>query len=234
MPPRNIALYVLCRGDDIMTTDIELTAAAQRRAVEAIELMHQMWAEPGGLAAAEAEVETKRAGASAHIYGLAKWAAKQTDTLPKACELFAALCKHAERQMSEKLAADNKTLTEALPIWRVFKSYINRAMRAGLSPLEYATERALRRACSEKLGVVSRKRPEPVIRETVQAWLDKTTIDEQLRDPLQSLILHAQYARKGKTKAAAAVLAKAIKALDALADMRKLEVAMDNHESIAA
>jgi hypothetical protein len=217
-----------------MTTDIELTAAAQRRAVEAIELMHQMWAEPGGLAAAEAEVETKRAGASAHIYGLAKWAAKQTDTLPKACELFAALCKHAERQMSEKLAADNKTLTEALPIWRVFKSYINRAMRAGLSPLEYATERALRRACSEKLGVVSRRKPEPVIRETVQAWLEKTTISDELRDPLQSLILHAQYARKGKMKAAAAVLAKAIKALDSLADTRKLESAMDGHDAVAA
>lgn len=212
-------------------TDIELTAAAQRRAVEAIEQMHTLWSEAGGLAAAEAEVETKRAGASAHIYGLAKFAAKQTDTLPKACELFAALCKHAERTMSEKLAAENKTLTEALPIWRVFKSYINRAMRAGLSPLEYATERALRRACSEKLGVVSRRKPEPVIRETVQTWLERTTIDDVLREPLQSIILHAQYARRGKTKAAAAVLATAIRKLDALADPRKLESAMDGSET---
>jgi hypothetical protein len=215
-------------------SEIELSTAGQRRAVEAIELMHQLWAAPDGLAAAESEVETKRAGASAHLYGLAKWACKQAETLPKATDLFGALCRHAERQMSEKLSVENKTLTEALPIWRVFKSYINRAMRAGLSPLEYATERALRRACSEKLGVVPRKRPEPVIRETVQAWLEKTTIDEQLRDPLQSLILHAQYARKGKTKAAVAVLAKAIRALDSLADTRRLEVAMDGREEIAA
>lgn len=214
-------------------TDIELSAAGQRRAVEAIESMHQVWAAPDGLAAAESEVETKRAGASAHIYGLAKWACKQAETLAKATELFGALCKHAERQMSEQLSAENKTLTEALPIWRVFKSYINRAMRAGLSPLEYPTERALRRACSEKLGVVSRKRPEPVIRETVHAWLERTTIDEALRDPLQSLILHAQYAKRGKTKAAVAVLAKAIKALDALADTRKLESAMES-EQVAA
>lgn len=89
-------------------------------------------------------------------------------------------------------------------------------------------------ACSEKLGVVSRKQPAAVVRETVHAWLERTTINEELREPLQSLILHAQYARRGKTKAAAAVLAKAIKALDSLADTRKLESASNGAEHAAA
>lgn len=198
-----------------------LTPAAKAKAFEAIQAMHRACIGKAGITALTAKLTSKHESAAAHIYGLAVFAARKEEKLPKAVALFREMCRHAEAELKAKLEVAN--LKDAVPIWAVYKSNITRGMNLGISPLDHESEKAFRQAMAEAAAPTQDPVPSPALITDVERFLARdTTIADRLRDRLQRIVLEAQYVKHSKLAQAEEIFQDASERLAELLDHRSL------------
>lgn len=211
---------------------MKLTAVEKRRAGTAIEYTFRDYTKEGGLR----ELQTKTAevdqSCASHIYSLAQFAMKQTESVAAAAERFSEMCEYAEDGYKKKHEVAN--LKDVLPVWAVYKSNILRGMKLGLSPLEHATEGAFRTAVGESLrsaaqqGAANVDRPTTskqdarLTMEDADDLLDSTSIHEELRALVAKLMIEAAYVKRGREAEAEAIVRRAVDELSELVDRRRI------------
>lgn len=229
--------------------DIEnLSTAARRRAGLAIENTHKEYTKEGGLRDREKEKSEAEQKCSTYIFGLAQFAAQNRPKSVSTEDMFATLCKYAESQFKDKHNVTN--VEDALPVWKVFKSNINRGLRAGLDPKKFETEWEFRKATAESAGVNIGARtpshkgpiertervngngeaasvaapatPRPAIVESAEEMLETTTIRPNLRERLARLVVQAEYVKPGAEDEAEKILDEAFRKLATLIDRRRI------------
>lgn len=180
-------------------SDIQLTTAGKTKALEAIQAVHAAYIAKDGLRAVERVYIQRRQGTSAHIYSLAKWSARHSDTLSNAGELFCALCKHAEHEYKAAAGLTSDKYLAELRVWRVFKSQIRSCISNGISPLEHPTLHALKKATRDKLSRKKSKQRGPLTEAAVSHLFESSDLDSELADVLQHLVITAASAQRARS-----------------------------------
>lgn len=202
-------------------TEITLSAAAKRKAIEAIDATAKQL--PTYKQAAE-QFESASTGISHHIFGLAQYAAKETKAIEAATEMFAALCSYAEDTFRARLkdSGESTSLKESIPVWATFKSRIMRAMRMGLSPADHKNEFGLVKAVRERLAT-EEKPSRPADIEDVEDFLGKTTIVPRLAVWVSRLTLEAEYIRPSKLTEVEALYKEFVERLAPFVDKKRIQ-----------
>jgi hypothetical protein len=202
-----------------------LTPAQQAKALRVIEDVHLTYHGKGGVRELVEEAEKKVQSASQHVYSLAVYASKQSDSLEDAAALFRELCSFAEAAYKEQHGVDS--VREALPTWAVYKSNVLRGVtQFGLDPVDYRSERQFRIAYEAKIPKV-KQRPssrDPELRppDDIAQFLETTPVRSLLRGPISDLVYRAEAIAYGKTSEAETVIKAAAEKLDRLVDRSKL------------
>jgi hypothetical protein len=93
-----------------------------------------------------------RTNLSAHLLTIAK-AAFEAGKMEKGAEVWAAMCRFAEKDYSEAhTGKDNKPIAVSilLPSWRVYKAQISAGINAKLNPVDFKTVYDLQKATPKK------------------------------------------------------------------------------------
>lgn len=219
-----------------MTNDVVVASTlklpARRLAAKAIESVHLAYYEKGGIRDTAATLTTQLESASVHVYAIAKFAAKAESSLEEAGSLFIEMCDYAETEYKREHDVEN--LREALPTWATYKSNVLRGLRAGLSPLDFKTEKVYRSKTMEK---VSKARlttidttpsdaddsPRMQTEEEVTELVASTGIPDVLQQLVASVVYAAEIVNSRKLAQAEEILREAWQKLGALTDKRKLK-----------
>ena len=172
----------------------ELSEAGKSRALQAIDQV----------AESQKLLNAQTAGAARHIFGLAKWACANSPDLATAADHFVALCRFAESERST-LTADKARIR----VWWVLKSQAKRAMRNGVSPMDYPTLNALRSATLELLGKHKRRKRAPLTDRDLRNVFAASPIPKPMASVLQRIVITAQDAQG--SRAVCAIFKKALK-----------------------
>lgn len=188
----------------------ELTAAAKRRAADAIQRIHELFYVKGGIRDTAEKLHDKQHAAGQIIYGLAKYAAEAETKPVKQMALFRGMCRFAESGYKQEYKVSN--LADALPVWRVYKANILKGVRLGFDPKDFKTEYELRKAVQEELAGDDDDSPQ-------QRQLGAQKLPN-LPAKLQPLFARAmdkvQHMDKEHKKTAADILRKALQEIDAM------------------
>lgn len=202
-----------------------LSAAAQARALKAIEDVHLSYYEKGGIRDTINQLEEQGRSAGRHLYSLAVFASRQTQTVEEAAELFRDLCAFAEAAYKEEQNVEN--LREALPTWATLKSNLLRGMtRYNLDPINYRSERQFRIATDDRADKAghrrSREGPELKSPDEIGEFLQRTAVRNSLVGPVADLVFHVEAIAHGRTQEAASILKATLTKLEPLVDPDKL------------
>lgn len=202
-----------------------LSAAAQARALKAIQDVHLSYYQKGGIRDTIQELESQGRSAAQHLYSLAVYASRQTETVPEAADFFRELCSFAEASYKEEYDVEN--LREALPTWATLKSNILRGMtRHNLDPIDYRSERQFRIATDDRADKADRRRsregPEIKSPDEIGEFLQRTAVRNSLVGPVADLVFHVEAIAHGKTQEAVSILKATLTKLEPLVDPTKL------------
>lgn len=202
-----------------------LTAQAQARALRAIEDVHLSYYEKGGIRDTVEHLESQARSAGQHIYALAVYASKQTETVDEAADLFRQLCTFAEAAYKEQHEVEN--LRTALPTWATYKSNILRGMeRFDLDPINYRSERQFRIASEDRAEKADRPRrregPQLASPDEIGEFLQTTAVRNSLVRPVADLVFHVEAVAHGKTQEALSILKATLTKLEPLVDPDKI------------
>lgn len=218
----------------------DLGVQPRRLAVTAIQRTHKDYTKPNGLRDLEARIEQETVKCSKHIFGLARYAFENSED---PIEMFTDLCAYAEEQFKTRHNVEN--VKDVLPVWAVFKSNINRGLRADLDPRQFDTEWDFRKATMDQVrgnngnGTADKstraprtpttirepevpEMPVPAVADRVEDWVESTTIHNTLKFLVTRLVIEAEYVKKGKEKEAEKILREAIGALHRLVDRKRI------------
>jgi hypothetical protein len=207
-----------------MSDETTLPRGLKASAVRAITQFDEDYHAEGGAAELEQQLVEVRDSLAGRIYRLALAARKQAKNLEQTQVLFKDACAFAETRFKQQ--HDIVNVSQRIPAWAQFKSRILRAMRHGLDPNKFKSERMLREALSERLSSDSTA-PAPAPQgpqgpEQVASWLESTGVHSTMRMTLSRLVVAAEYIRPTSRKKAEAILAGAAKELSKLVDQRKI------------
>lgn len=199
-----------------------LNAAAQARALRAIEDVHLAYYGKGGIRETADKLEKQTQSTAQVVYSLAVYASRQVETLEEAAKLFRELCAFAEAQYKEQHGVEN--LRDALPTWAVYKSTVLRGVtQFELDPVDYRSERQFRNAIESKAPKARAQEPDELKPpDEIGAFLERTPMRSSLRIIVSDLVYHAEAIERGKTTEAAAVLRQTSDRLRELVDPSKL------------
>jgi hypothetical protein len=206
-----------------------LPTGIKRSATAAIAAFDRAYFAEGGLAELTDAVAQERESLSAIIFRLAVRCRKAEKNLADAASLFRAACGYAEDGYKQEHGI--KSITERMPAWSQFKSRLLRAMKHGVDPAKYKSEKAVREALAESLRRKTpvpkpegeaREGPPPPAPERIGEWLDTTGVHSTLQFALSRIVLEAEYIRPAKRKEAERILLDAAKALSNLVDKRRI------------
>lgn len=213
----------------------DLEVQPRRLAGTAIQKTYKEYTKPNGLRDLEKKIESETVKCSRYIFGLAKYAYENYEDVEEA---FRDMCQYAEEQFKARHNVEN--VKDILPVWAVYKSNINRGLKAELDPREYDSEWEFRKAIMDEAretgngsGQTSTQtraprtpsapeRPAPVNAERVEDWMETTTISTNLKFLVTQLVLETEYVKKGKEKEAEKILREAIGALKRIIDHSRI------------
>lgn len=201
--------------------EITLSAVAKRRAIEAIDEVAKGF--PAFKEASD-NFHTATLGLSDHIFGLSKYAMKESKSPKDAAALFAAMCTYAENTFRERLQAsgESTSLKDSLPVWSTFKSKILRGMRLGLKPTDYKNEYGMQKAVREIMKT-QEKPTRPANIAGVDDFLGRTTIVPRLAVWVSRLTLEAEYIKPSKLTEAEALYREFVERLAPLIDQKRIQ-----------
>lgn len=190
---------------------VAMTAAAKRKASNAIEHGYAEYIRKGGLKDATEEVQKQATKASTHLFELAQFSAKRLAAVEDAQSLFLGLCGYAEDKFKTEHQIDN--LEDAFPSWKQFKTVLLRGWRMGLDVREFESLYDMRKSLMARVragaeledGRVKRKKQGPIDLDEVQDWLGATGIHDDLRSLLAQVIFSVERVKRGKVKAVEAL-----------------------------
>jgi hypothetical protein len=207
-----------------MSDNTAIPRGLKATAVRAITQFDEDYHAKGGAAELEHSLSEVREGLAARIYRLALAARKEAKNLTEAQELFKAACAFAEARFKRQHEIVN--VAQRIPAWAQFKSRILRAMRHGLDPLKFKSERMLREALRERLQkgdeAPATKEQGPQSPEAVEGWLETTGVHSAIRVTLARLVVATEYVKPRARSEAEAILADATARLSKLVDQRKI------------
>jgi hypothetical protein len=195
-------------------------------AVRAITAFDKDYLAEGGAHELEHQLSEAKDGLAARIYRLAIAARRKAKNLEQTQVLFKDACAFAETRYKQQHGIAN--VAERIPSWSQFKSRILRAMRHGLDPSKYRSERMLREALGKVLSGKGAGPPKegaggghagPA---DVDAWLETTGVHSAIRVTLSRLVVAAEYIKPASRAKAEAILVAAAAELSKLVDQRKI------------
>ena len=209
----------------------DLEVQPRRLAGTAIQKTYKEYTKPNGLRDLEKKIETETVKCSKYIFGLAKYAYENYED---AEEAFRDMCQYAEEQFKARHNVEN--VKDILPVWAVYKSNINRGLKAELDPRDYDSEWEFRKATMDEVRENGNEaytqtraprtpapdKPAPVNAEQVEDWMETTTISTNLKFLVMQLVLETEYVKKGKEKEAEKILREAIGALKQIVDRKRI------------
>lgn len=197
-----------------MEEEIVIPTKLKSAAVKAISQFENAYHKDEGIGTLERTLEKKREGLATYIYRLARSARKDAKDLDETIRLFRAACEYAEEQYKAKHDVIN--IAKRIPAWAQFKSRIVRAMKFGLDPQNFGSERMLREALRERMQTAP-----PGKQQGKKSWMSDCDIHKSLQPLTKKLVAEIELIRPAKRKEAKKILEDAADALMKLVDKRR-------------